>query len=73
MRLNTSDPTANQAVGAVNREWNKMVNLALSIRKNEDPVKYRLESRKFTGIFKRLLDMPLAELETYQKEKKEII
>ena len=50
-----SDPTANQAIGSVSREWNKMAKLAEQIR--EDPWSdWSLEqSRRFTGIFKRLL------------------
>ncbi|MBQ8972244.1 MAG: hypothetical protein IJ074_04115 [Clostridia bacterium] len=50
-----SDPTANQAIGAVSREWNKMERLAEQIRKNPYSDWSLLQSRKFNGIFKRLL------------------
>ena len=50
-----SDPTANQAIGSVSREWNRMVKIAEQIR--EDPWSdwSLTQSRKFTGIYKRLL------------------
>lgn len=56
MMYRRSDPTANQAIGAVSREWNKMERLAEQIRKNPYSDWSLAQSRKFTGIFKRLLD-----------------
>ena len=50
-----SDPTADQALGAVFREWNKMERLAEQIRKDPWSDWSLAQSRKFTGIFKRLL------------------
>ena len=50
-----SDPTANQALGAVNREWSRMVKLAVRIRENPYSEWARRESRRFTGIYRRLL------------------
>ena len=56
-----SDPTANQALGTINREWNQMVKLATQIRKNPDSEWARRESRRFTGIYKHLLNDPADE------------
>ncbi|MBQ2675086.1 MAG: hypothetical protein IJG07_10485 [Prevotella sp.] len=50
-----SDPTADQAIGAVSREWSKMERLAEQIRKDPWSDWSLAQSRKFTGIFKRLL------------------
>lgn len=56
-----SDPTANQAISSVNREWNRTAKLAIKIRESND-YEAELESRRFTGIFKRLLTDPLEKL-----------
>ena len=45
-----SDPTADQAIGAVSREWSKMERLAEQIRKNPYSDWALAQSRKFTGI-----------------------
>ena len=50
-----SDPTANQAIGAVSREWNKMMRLAEQIRRNPYSDWALAQSHKFTGIYRRLL------------------
>ena len=57
-----SDPTASQAIGAVNREWNRMVALAVRVRETHDTDWAARESLRFTGIYQRLLLMPLDEL-----------
>ena len=59
--MNHRDPTGDQAIGAVNREWNKMVKLAVRIRQNPQSQKPEVE-RMFTGIYRRLLTDPLEEL-----------
>ena len=57
------DRTMNRAVGAVNNEWVHMARLAVSIRKNRfSPTKEEEIRKKFTGIYKRLLDDPLDEV-----------
>lgn len=59
-----SDPTANKAVGSVNREWTRMV--ALAYRYRTDPKVFdQLQTQEtvFTGIYQRLLTDPIAELE----------
>ena len=53
-----SDPTANQALGAIAREWSQMVRLASQIRKNPNTSWARRQSSRFTGIYKRLLTDP---------------
>ena len=58
---NHSDPTANQAIGAVNREWCRMLALAIRIRQNPQLMIPETE-REFTGIYRRLLTDPLDEL-----------
>lgn len=53
-----SDPTANQAIGAVGREWKQMVRRAIAIRKmNREPSPE--EQRMFTGIYRQLLLAPI--------------
>ena len=51
-----SDPTANRALGAVSKEWNQMVRIAERIKKNTNTEWSDQQSRRFTGIYKRLLD-----------------
>lgn len=58
-----ADPTASAAVGSVNREWNQMVRLALRIRQSGDSEWAERESRRFTGIYKRLLTDPIESLQ----------
>lgn len=53
-----NDPTANQAIGSVQREWNRMAALAEEIRTTRDIDWALRESRRFTGIFARLLTEP---------------
>ena len=55
---NHSDPTANQAIGAVNREWNKMLSLAIRIRQSPQLLTAKAD-QEFTGIYRRLLTDPL--------------
>jgi len=58
-----ADPTANTAIGSVSREWNQMVRLALRIRQSDNSEWAQRESRRFTGIYKRLLTDPLESLQ----------
>lgn len=51
-----SDPTANRALGAISKEWNQMVRLAERIKKNPNTEWAEQQRRRFTGIYKRLLD-----------------
>lgn len=57
-----SDPTANRAVGSVNREWTRMVALAYQYRTDQKDLQETQET-VFTGIYQRLLTDPIAELE----------
>ena len=57
-----ADPTANVAIGSVSREWNQMVRLALRIRQSGNSEWAERESRRFTGIYKRLLTDPIESL-----------
>ena len=50
-----ADPTASAAIGSVSREWNQMVRLALHIRQSGDSEWAERESRRYPGIYKRLL------------------
>ena len=59
-----SDPTANAAIGAVNREWKQMVRLAIRMR--NDQALFEREQHRFLGIFKRLLTEPLSKLRLYE-------
>ena len=51
-----SDPTANQAIGHLTKEWNYLSIIADRIR--EDPYSEWADQQRlhFTGIFRRLLD-----------------
>ncbi len=59
--MNHRDPTAERAIGAVNREWSRMVALAVRIRQNSKCFTPEAE-QEFTGIYRRLLTDPLDEL-----------
>lgn len=66
-----SDPTANRAIGAAEREW--MRKTALAYRYRTDPgIANRIGDprRIFTGIFSRLLTDPLEELEKALSDRK---
>ena len=57
------DPTQDNALGSVNREWKQMAKLAVTIRSgNCNPLWADKMERTFTGIYKRLLDDPLEEV-----------
>lgn len=56
-----SDPTANAAVGSVNREWARMMKKAIALRKKRDLTPE--EERMFTGIYRLLLTEPVDVLE----------
>lgn len=45
---NYSDPTANQAVGTITKEWNMLSRIAKKIRENPDSEWARREIRRFT-------------------------
>ena len=49
------DPTADAAVGKVNREWKQMIRKAIAL-KNTNRGMTPEEKRMFTGIYARLLD-----------------
>ena len=59
-----SDPTANRAIGAAEREWRRMTVLAYRYRTDPGVAKRIGDPQRiFTGIFGRLLTDPLEELE----------
>ena len=59
-----SDHTPEAALGNVHKEWKAMARLALKIRKgNCNPVWADKQLERFTGIFKRLLEDPIEEVE----------
>ena len=58
-----SDPTANRAIGAAEREWNRMTALAYKIRTDPAAAAWAGDPRRiFTGVFRRLLTDPIDEL-----------
>ena len=59
--MNHRDPTAERAIGAVNREWSRMVRMAVRIRRHSGCLAPEVE-QEFTGIYRRLLTDPLEEL-----------
>ena len=58
------DPTANQATGAAEREWRRMVLLAIRCRTKQT----ELPKELFTGIFSRLLTDSLEDLQKALKK-----
>jgi hypothetical protein len=55
-----SDPTSDNAVGLVDKEWRQMAALAIRIRSgNCNPEWAEEQSVKFVGIYKRLLTDPI--------------
>ena len=66
-----SDPTANMAIGSADREWFRMVKLAIRIRTRPNPEKDFELLRDFTGIYRRLLDETTENLEMILKKKKQ--
>ena len=59
-----SDSVADRAIGRVSNEWKYMAKIAVAIRKNNaNPVWIDEQTKRFTGIYKRLLTDPLEEVE----------
>ena len=56
-----SDPTANQALVNISREWNRMARLAERIHRNPNSDWAMQQRRRFTGIYRRLLDKALGQ------------
>ena len=57
------DFTADHAVGHVAKEWRSMASLAIKVREGRaNPSWIEEQRKKFTGIFKRLLDDPMDEV-----------
>lgn len=63
-----SDPTANAAIGEVNREWKRLVKYAISLRKANRDLTPEVR-RMFTGIYEQLLSEPMDELEKASERK----
>ena len=63
MHKGHKDPTYDNAIGSVDKEWRQMASLALNIRDGKcNPAWADEQSKKFTGIFKRLLEDPISEV-----------
>ena len=62
-----SDPTANMAIGAINKEWRQMVRKAIALRRTSRELTLE-EKRLFTGIYRRLLEESPAELEKLKEK-----
>ena len=59
-----SDPTLDRALGSIDKEWKQMAKLALMIRGSKcNPAWAEEKSKTFTGIYKRLLDDPIEEVQ----------
>lgn len=57
------DNVANEAIGAADREWKEMARLAVRLReRNSNPLWAAEQEKKFTGIYRRLLDDPIDEV-----------
>lgn len=58
MNYHHSDPTANQAIGNLTKEWIRPSKIADRIRQDPYSDWAQAQRRRFTGIYKRLLDAP---------------
>lgn len=63
MGYHHSDPTANMAISAAQREWTRMVKLALRIRTGKAGGDTRRLEAGFIGIYRQLLTVGMDELE----------
>jgi len=64
------DPTFDEAVGAVSKEWRMMAAIAVKIREAHcNPMWADAQLPRFTGIFRRLLEDPLDEVKAQVKGK----
>ncbi len=57
-----SDPTANEAIGQVWKEWVEMAVLAIRVRRSPDRKWAEKQEQRFTGIYRRLLTDPEEEI-----------
>jgi len=62
-----SDPTANAAIGAVGREWKRLLRKAIAVRRANRALTPE-ERKLFTGIYSMLLTEPMDELEKMEKK-----
>ena len=62
-----SDPTANAAVGAVSREWRRMLRRLIALRRSNRELSEE-EKQLFTGIYSRLLSEPVDVLEKLMRK-----
>ena len=71
MRNNHADPTAGAAVGAADREWFRLVKLAMRMREKPELAHDPKALGQFTGIYRRLLEEPYTDLERILKKQKQ--
>ena len=64
-----SDPTANAAIGAADKEWFRLVKLALRIREQPSMAHDPKLMKQFKGIYQRLMEESPEELELILKKK----
>ena len=58
-----ANPTLDRAIGTVDKEWKEMTRLAINLREGRISSREAEEfEKKFTGIFKTLLEKPIEEL-----------
>ena len=69
MRNQHSDPTANAAIGAADKEWFRLVKLAIRIRKQPDLADDPRVRQQFKGIYRRLMNETPDVLELILKKK----
>ena len=63
MHKGYKDPTLDNAIGSVDKEWRQMASLAVTIREGKcNPSWAEEQSKRFTGIFRRLLNDPISEV-----------
>ena len=71
MNSEYSDPTANAAIGAADKEWFRLVKLALRIREQPSMGYNPKLMKQFKGIYQRLMEESPEELELILKKKKQ--
>ena len=71
MQNQHADPTANAAIGAADKEWFRLVKLAIRIQEYPSMAYDPKIRQQFTGIYLRLLKESPEDLELILKKKKQ--
>jgi len=71
MRNQHADPTANAAIGAADKEWFRLVKLAIRMKKDPQLAGDPKVRERFRGIYRRLMEESPEELDLILNKKKQ--